>query len=165
VCSNITLGEAAVFDAPLLEDLEFCRNFFLPPKTMRERFSSMTTTLGHPGYHLSPTKSLSISPWLPADLIILMIMRHSQTRSLTFGVDDDDTVWRVAGALTGDVADTSVICPQLTELRLVLAREYRDHHDLEWWKDRAAQITLGRSGHALHIYGSWDDGETFRLLA
>jgi hypothetical protein len=165
VCANITLGETSVFDAPLLEVLEFCKINFLTPESERDLFSSLTATLGHPGYLLSPTKSLSLVLWLPADLVTLIITRHSCVERLTLRVDNGDTVWGVTGAIMGDVTETGVICPHLTELRLVLSREYRNHHDVEWWKDRAAQIVRGRSGHALRIYGSWDNGETFRLLA
>lgn len=160
VCANITLSSTAVFDAPLLEILEFRGN---NSQSERNQFCSMTATLGHPGYLLSPTKSLSLVLWLPEDLIVPMLTRHSRSEKLTLRFDDDATVWRVTGAMSAYVAETGIISPHLTELRLVISWYYQGHHDVKWWKDRAAQIALGRA--SLRIYGSWDDGETFRLLA
>jgi len=92
-----------------------------------------------------------------------MMTHHSQLKKLTLRVDDDAILSAVTDAMRGSVGKPDIICPQLTELKLVVSEDYPDDHNLEWWKDRAAQLALGRD--TLRIYGSWDDGKTLELLA
>jgi hypothetical protein len=156
-----------VLDAPILEELEFRDYIHSDSDFTRTRFEYIEDILKHPGYLLSPAKSLSLNLPLPVDLIVMMISRCSRLESLTLRFNADLTVWRFAVAIMGDTEKAGIICPNLTEIRLRFVWGYRDFHGLEWWRDRAAQIVRGRTGIpiVLNIYGAWDEGETFTILS
>jgi len=168
VCATIALGRNAVLDAPLLEALEFREDAEFSRHMPRSGYSYIKDILAHPGYLLSPTKSLSLDVSLPADLILAMLTRYPRVEKLMLKFNADFTVWKVTVALmSGNMNKMGILCPQLVELRLRYAPRYRDFHGLEWWIDRAAMIVAGRRGLSvgLRVYGVWDEGETFTLLA
>jgi hypothetical protein len=97
-----------------------------------------------------------------------MLTQYSRLENVALRVNADITVWEVTDAMSsGGTRRTGIVCPQLTELKIRIAWEYRDLHGVEWWRDRAAQIVRGRRNLStvLHVYGAWDEGETFTLLA
>jgi F-box-like len=167
VCAHITLGEDTVLDAPMLEDLEFCDYVTFNSDFTRSRFKYIGDILNHPGYLLSPGKSLSLDLPLPADLIVTMISRCPRLERLVLRFNAELTVWRFMVAIMGNTTEPGIPCPRLSELMFRFARGYRDFHAVEWWRDRAAQIVRGRAAPpvVLNIYGVWDEGETFTLLA
>jgi F-box-like len=166
VCTAISLAHNAILDAPVLEAIEFRDDLRYIPDT-QSRFSYIEDVLAHPGYLLSPTKSLLLDASLPPNLIVTILTWSSRLEKATLRVDADTTVWNVTAAMSsGDTNRTEVLCPQLTELRFRIAQEYRDRHGVDWWREQAAQMVRGRRGlsAALHVYGAWDEGETFMLL-
>jgi hypothetical protein len=168
VCTAISLGHNAILDAPVLEALEFREDVARILNMTQNRFGYMKDVLAHPGYLLSPTKSLFLDVPLPSDLIVMILTRYSRLEKVTLRIDADATVWNVtAASSSGDTNTAQVLCPQLTELRLRISPEYRDRHAIDWWRDQAAQMVRGRRdlSTVLHVYGAWDEGETFTLLA
>jgi hypothetical protein len=170
VCAGITLGSGAVLDAPLLESLEF-RN---PERYTNEQSggfvhgpSYVAQVLAHPGFLLSPSNSLSLQPPLPSGFSQMTLTRHTRLQKLELNLGSDDAFWAVIAALTEGVREGGFACPQLTELKLKFEPKYRDYHEFAWWRDAVAQIAEERRGFAAipRVYGPWDEGGTFMLLA
>jgi hypothetical protein len=167
VCTRITLGFGAVFDAPLLEALEFrISEGYYYGQPVHES-DSVTGVLDHSGFLLSPSTSLLLHPPLPSEFTELILVRNMRITLLEVSLDDDRTAGTVIAALTGRAKkEDGFACPQLAELRLMFVGKCRDLHSLEWWRDRAAQILEERRNFATipRIYRSWDRGKTFMLL-
>jgi hypothetical protein len=168
VCATIALGHNAILETPLLEALEFREDVEFIPDMMRSRYRYIKDILAHPGYLLSPSKSLSLDVSLPPDLILTMLTRYPRLEKLTLKFNADVTVWKVTVALiSGGTSKMGIICPQLVELKLRFAPGYRYFRGVGWWKDRAAMIVRGRRDLSvvLRVYGASDEGETFTVLA
>jgi F-box-like len=164
-CGAIFFEYHAVLGAPVLEALEFNRNTWTAFPSVRP--SSIIFILDEPGFLLNPSHSLSLDVSLSTDRIIKIITRYSQVEKVQIYLDSGVIACGVVAAFAGKGKGIGFPCPRLTELRLKFGRDCRGLHDFEWWAGQAAQIMEERRCLAIipRVYGSWDDGDTYILLA
>jgi hypothetical protein len=163
-CGSIIFDNCAALDAPRLELLEY---FDGPRVDKRRQPHHIVEALEHPAFLLSHLKSLSLRQSASNNITQMILIRYKRLERLEITLARDLVFSTLTTALTGRVREEGFACPELTELRLVLAEECQDLHPLEWWRDQAAQIGGERRGFATipRVYGSWDEGKTFTLLA
>jgi hypothetical protein len=165
---DIRLAYGTKLVTPKLESLRVMTS---NDEEFTERIKSEYEALHHPGYLISPKKSLMVELCLPEDGVTLLLDKSPEVEHVLLVINDAKCAQKIVEEILIGVGTTGltwrqnkVFCPRLTELRMNF--EWGGC-DVELWKERSLKVVQARKEHGivLAVYASWEGESTYVALA
>jgi hypothetical protein len=165
---DLRLSYGAKLETPMLESLRIMTG---DDGDITTRIKNQYDALHHPGYLVSPKKSLFVELSLPEEGVALLLDRSPEVEYVLLVINDAKYAQKIMEEILIGVGTKGLayrqskwFCPRLSELRMNFEWEIGD---VVLWKERSSKVVEARkeNGVVLAIYASWEGEGTYVALS